>query len=67
MSVMTTIPDLAKEWHKGTDTLYALASRDHDPLPVRYLDGDRYGGVLVSEFESWLKRNSKLFSERKRD
>ena len=63
--VMTTIPDLARQWHKSTDTLYALAAREDDPLPVRYLPGDRYGGVLVSEFESWLRRNTRLFKERK--
>ena len=62
--VITTVPDLAREWHKSTDTLYALAAREDDPLPVRYLEGDRYGGVLVNEFESWLKRNTKLFNER---
>ena len=63
--VMTTVPDLAREWHKSTDTIYALAARENDPLPVRYMDGDRYGGVLVSEFEAWLRRNTRLFRERK--
>ena len=63
--VMTTIPDLARQWHKSADTLYALAAREDDPLPVRYLPGDRYGGVLVSEFETWLRRNTRLFRERK--
>lgn len=64
MRTITTVPDLAREWHKSTDTLYRLAAREEDPLPVRYLEGDRYGGVLVSEFESWLKRNTNLFNEK---
>ena len=63
--VITTVPELAREWHKSPDRLYELASRQDDPLPVRYLEGDRYGGLLVSEFEEWLKRNTKLFDERK--
>ena len=63
---MTTVPDLAREWHKSTDSLYALAARENDPLPVRYMDGDRYGGVLVGEFEAWLKRNTRLFNERRK-
>jgi len=64
MPIITTIPDLAKQWHKKPQTLYALAKRESDPLPIRYLDGDRYGGVLVSEFEEWLRRNTKLLNER---
>ena len=64
MSVITTVPDLAKQWHKRPKALYDLALREDDPLPVRYLPGDRYGGVLVSEFEEWLRRNSVLANER---
>ena len=66
--VWTTIPELARDGHIGKDRLYELAKREHDPLPLRYIDGDaRYGQVLVSEFESWLKRNSELANERGMD
>lgn len=64
MSVWTTVPDLARDGHKSADRLYELARRAHDPLPLRYLDGDRYGVVLVSELEEWVKRNGKFLNER---
>jgi len=64
MGIITTVPDLAREWHKSADLIYKLAAKEDDPLPIRYLEGDRYGGVLVSEFEGWLKRNTKLYKER---
>ena len=62
--VWTTIPELAKQGHIGADKLYELSRRTEDPLPLRYMDGDRYGRVLVSEFESWFKRNAALAAHR---
>jgi len=59
-----SVPALAKDWHKNPDRIYELASREKDPLPIRYLPGDRYGTILVSEFETWLMRNTVLFNEK---
>ncbi len=67
MSVVITVPELAKEMHKDAAKLYEWAARKVDPMPVRYVDGERYGSVLVSEFESWFKRNTALYSERRRN
>lgn len=64
MRVVITVPDLAGQMHKSTDKLYAWAQREEDPLPLRYVDGERYGVILVSEFEWWLKRNGRLMNER---
>jgi len=63
--LLTTIPDIAREGHMSADTLYALARRDNDPFPLRYLDGARYGQVLISEADEWFRRNGKLANERK--
>lgn len=59
-----SVPALAKEWHKDPSRIYELAARDDDPLPVRYLPDDRYGTILVSEFEAWMMRNTVLLKER---
>ena len=63
MRVWITVQDLAKEGHMGPDSIYQLARREEDPLPLRYLPGDRYGRILVSEFESWWKRNAETRGE----
>lgn len=65
LPVMTTVPDLAKQMHKDTARLYEYARRPKDPLPVRYLDGERYGSVSVMEWDEWFRRNGALFNERK--
>lgn len=61
----TTVPDMAKEGHMSPDRLYELANRKDDPFPLRYLDGDRYGRVLVSEADEWFRRNGRLANERR--
>lgn len=61
----TTVPDLAKDGHISADKLYELAKREHDPFPVRYLDGARYGQVLISEADEWVRRNGTLMNERR--
>ena len=64
--VWTTIAELAREGHVSKDRLYELARREDDPLPLRYLDGGgRYGQVLVSEFDEWVRRNGALYNERR--
>jgi hypothetical protein len=67
MTVWTTVPDLAREGHVSADRLYELARRDSDPLPLRFIGGARYGQVLVSEFDSWVRRNGALYNERGKD
>ena len=64
MQIMTTVPELASQMHKDPAQLYAWAKRDNDPLPLRYVGGERYGAVIVREFEEWFIRNSVLMSER---
>ena len=63
----TTVPDLAKEGHISTEKLYELSRRKHDPFPVRYIDGSRYGQVLISEADEWVRRNGVLMNERSAD
>ena len=67
MDVMVTVPALAKQMHKSPDQLYAWARREDDPLPVRYVDGERYGSIFVPELGSWFERNGKLTNERRKD
>lgn len=64
MDVAITPTKLAKQLGKSVDKVYAWAKRENDPLPIRYVDGERYGSILVSEFESWFKRSGKLKGER---
>ena len=64
MQVMITVPELAEQMHKSTDQLYAWARREKDPMPLRYVSGERYGSMLVDEFSEWFKRNGELMSER---
>ena len=64
LPVMTTVSKLAEEMHKDSAKLYEYARRSKDPLPVRYLDGERYGSVSVIEWDEWFRRNAKLFNER---
>ena len=62
--VMVTIADLAEQMHMKTDTLYELARRDDDPLPLRTMNGfKRSSSVVVSEWIAWFERNSSLFKE----
>lgn len=62
--VMITVPDLCEEMHKGREQVYAWARRKVDPLPVRYIGGERYGAILVSELDEWWRRNGELMGER---
>ena len=64
MAVMITVPELAEQMHKSTDQLYAWARRDNDPMPLRYVSGERYGSMLVEEFAEWFKRNGVLMADR---
>ena len=62
--VMVTVGDLADQMHMNKATLYDLARRNDDPLPLRTLDGlKRSSSMLVSDWEEWFIRNSSLFKE----
>lgn len=62
--VNITVSDLAEQMGVKTNTLYALARRDEDPLPLRTLNGfKRSSSMLVSEWEEWFERNTELFRE----
>ena len=61
----TTIPELARDGHISADRLYELARRENDPFPVRYIDESRYGQVLISEADEWVRRNGVLMNERR--
>ena len=62
--VMVTVSDLAEQMHMSTDTLYELARREEDPMPLRTIRGmKRSSSMLVSELEEWYVRNSDMFKE----
>lgn len=64
MAVMVTIPKLAEEMGISKNTLYSLARREHDPLPLRTLDGHKRSScMVVDEWVEWFERNSTLFKE----
>lgn len=64
MAVMVTVSDLAKQMHMKTSTLYELAKRKEDPLPLRTLDGFmRSSSMLYEDWREWFLRNSKQFGE----
>ena len=66
--VTITVSELSKQTGKSRSTIYEWASRDEDPLPLRYeKHGSRSGFLIVDEFVSWWKRNSVPYSERKLD
>ena len=64
MAVMVTVSQLAEEMGMKKSTLYELARRENDPLPLRTLHGHkRSSSMLVSSWEEWFVRNSELFKE----
>lgn len=62
--VTMTVRDICEQARKGREQVYAWARRKHDPLPVYYIDGERYGQVLVSDYEAWVRRNGRLLDGR---
>ena len=64
--MLITVQRLCEEAQLDKHTVYRLAARKDDPLPLRYLKGTKkYGRVLVSEFDDWWLRNSVQYQERK--
>ncbi len=64
--MLKTVDQICAESKWDKHTVYRLAARAEDPLPLRYLKGTRkYGRVVESEFEEWWLRNSVQYRERK--
>lgn len=55
--IAITVPELAEQMGKSKKQVYEWSRREDDPLPICRIDGNRYGFVLVSEFEAWAVRN----------
>ena len=65
MSVFLTVKALAEQTGWDIKTIYAYAKDEYDPLPIRYVRGRfRYGILIASEAEEWVRRNSRLYSEK---
>lgn len=61
-----TTRKLAECWGTNLSTIHEYSRRAADPLPVRYIDGKKRGGiVIVDEASDWLRRNSTSYQERK--
>lgn len=66
--MLITVSRLCEETQMDKKTVFRLASRESDPLPLCYLKGTRkYGRVLTDEFEEWWLRNSVPYTERKKE
>lgn len=64
-AVFMNLNEIKRQTGWGASRIYEFASRAVDPLPLRYVDGTKNGGVaLVDELEEWFKRNSVSFTER---
>ncbi len=64
MAVMVTVSQLAEEMGMKKSTLYGLARREHDPLPLRTLKGNKRSSCMsVDSWLEWWERNSDLFKE----
>ena len=63
-----TVKALCEEMSVDPHTIYMLAARRDDPLPLRYLPGkQRNGCVLESEMGEWFVRNGMQYQERGKD
>lgn len=66
MAVMVTVRDLAEQMGKDTHTLYEWASREEDPLPLYYVEGERKNGcIAVDEFMEWWRRHRTHYQDRR--
>jgi len=64
MAVMVTIRQLSEETGLKRSTLYELARREEDPLPLRTLKGHKRTSCMsVRDWLEWFDRNSDLFKE----
>lgn len=60
-----TVPKMCEEMNMDLHTAYELARREEDPLPLRYLRGNKKNGrILEDELREWWLRNSVHYQER---
>ena len=65
MANYLTVKDIAAEIGTNNTSVLGLASREEDPLPLRYIKGKkRTGFVIVSELNEWIDRNTCFYNER---
>ena len=65
MADYMTIRQLADETGWDEKNIYAYARDASDPLPVYYVKQRQRGGVvIVEEVSEWIRRNSRLYSEK---
>lgn len=63
-----TVKSLCDEMAVDPHTIYRLASRADDPLPLRYLPGQQRSGVVLErEMDEWFERNSVHYQDRGKD
>ncbi len=63
--VLLSKREVAQQLGTNQSTVSEYARRKDDPLPLRYINGKRNGGfVIVSEFVTWVERNTTLYRER---
>jgi hypothetical protein len=67
MAAFMTVKQLANETGWDEKNIRAYAMDSSDPLPIHYVKGRERGGVvIVEEVSEWIRRNSRLYSERRR-
>lgn len=65
MAAFMTVKKLAEETGWDEKNIRAYAKDASDPLPIYYVKQRFRGGVvIVEEVEEWIRRNSRLYSEK---
>ena len=58
---------ICEETGLDNHTVYRLAGREKDPLPLRYLEGQRRTGFCIEdELGEWVKRNTVSYRDRRK-
>lgn len=65
MASYMTVGQLAAETGWDEKNIRAYARDPVDPLPIHYVKQRHRGGVvIVEEVSEWIRRNSRLYSEK---
>ena len=65
MGGYTNVAKFCEQTGHDPDHMRAFAKRKEDPLPLRYMPGQRRNGFfIVDELDEWLKRNTCFMNER---
>ena len=65
MESFMSVKRFADECGWDVKLVYEYARDGSDPLPIHYVKGRHRGGVvIVQEVSEWIRRNSRLYSER---